>query len=884
MFQKWHFKKLVPNMQKRPPKFATRLLRWFCHSKFIEELEGDLEETFERNLENKGSKRARLIYVKEVVKLMRPSVIKAPRFWRSFVQLSLFQIHLKLALRNLWRNKVFSAVNIFGLAAAITVGLFALNILYTGLSLDSHHNGGDRLFRINSKVNKKEISLVQSLASTPPPLVEKLRNEVPEVEAVTRFRRFYKSKNYIRGTKVEWTTIAADEYFFDIFNFRTIYGNAQTALANPGSIIITKTLANRHFPQENPVGKILPSGEVIRAVIESPTGISHLDFDVIRPLEKVVSQKLTFYDSWEFFYQDYTYLRLADGISRAQFDQKLQRVSNDVSQLVAEKNILFDFTSQGIRDIAFGPNLHNEPGLAPPKEMLHFLSVVIIILLVLASFNYSNLSIARAIQRTKEIGIRKVVGSNKGQIVGQILVETVVFSMLGAFIGFLVYKSLTSTFTAIATSEIGLLFNPNIGIGLFVTFLVFSIGVGLFAGFFPALFFARISPLSAFRPNIKTKSLSLINIRKVLVVFQLSISMICIIAMLSGLDSYKALLNADYGFEREGIVTLEVPDESIALLKTRYEKIVGVEAASIGSSLPGVESLGLMYVKNKSGQDSIQSYFSAVDVDFQKVFKPRLFAGAGFKHVGTDSTLTEVWVNRKFLSSLGVPLDSALGYTLRNTKGVEQYLIVGITEGYIFDYLDTDKIDPVMIIHQKFGRLPKVLSVKLASNNWQNTLERLEEATKEVDKEQGFKPKFLNDSIKERYSTLSQMLDVFSFLAAVIICISLLGQLGMALYNAETRVKEIGIRKVLGAQTFKIIFLLLKGTLISLTIASLIGIPLAYIFVKNIFWNSLVVKVNSEAFTILKGVIYLATLVVFIVIIQTWRVASSNPAQSLRNE
>ncbi len=875
------------NMRAKPPKLYTRLFEFFCKPALYQELQGDLDEEFNNNLNELGEKKAKAIYRKEVLKMIRPSVIQQPKIALTMSRTSLFQIHLKLSFRNLWRNKVFSAINIFGLAAAITVSMFALNILYTGFSAERHHPHKERTYRILTKIASTNTGNPILMASTSPPLGEKLLSDLPEIETLTQFNFRSDYTETINGNRVNLKVISGDEFFLDVFKFETILGDSKAALQDRAGVIITNDLAKRFFPNENPVGNILGSGLIVNAVIQSPKGLSHLDFDLIsintKSSDGLNSASEDYIKSWERYYESYTYFRTSAGINQEQLDSKLKSLSKEVNLLREDKKPAFEYRSQNIGKIIFGENTVNTLGYNAPKELMYVLIILITILLLLASFNYTNLSIAKAIQRTKEIGIRKVAGSTKSQIIGQILVETTVFSVAATLVGFLFYKFFMPEFLALVDTG-NFLFNPNTSALLVVVFLSFSVVVGLIAGLFPALYFARISPLSAFRSNIKSKTMSLMNVRKGLVVLQLTISMFCIIVAIGGVDVYSSIMQNNWNFQKEGVVTVEVSSKNRQLLKTRFKQIPGVVGVSAISALPGVFNMGITYVKRENDIDSTMVNFSVVDSDFKKVFEPRLFAGNNFNRLSSDSTLTEVWVNRKLLTKMKIPLDSALGHTLSIRKSIPRYQIIGIMEDYLFDRLDESEIRPILVAHEGIDLYRRSLAIKIATTDLSNILTQLEKATKEVDAEQAFTPIFLNDSIEESYEGLNQLIIGFKFISIVIIAISLLGQLGIALYNAERRMKEIGIRKVLGARIKNIIIMLLKGTLITLVVSTLLGAPLAYMFLTGTFWQNSVVKTNYHGLILAQGVILLSGLIIVIVIIQTWRVASLNPTESLRSE
>ena len=656
-------------MRITPPKFYTRLFKGICKPSLYQELQGDLEEEFNFNLKTLGEKKAKTIYRKEVLKMLRPSVIRKPKIVVNMFRTSLFQIHLKLAFRNLWRNKVFSAINIFGLAAAITVSMFALNIIYTGLSVDTQHPHTERLYRVISQKDSPNRAK-STTASVSPLLAEKLRDELPEIEILTQIRPYLYSERVINGNTIPLKEYTVDANFFDLFNFKTIAGDPKAVLEDDtGGYIITQELADRLFPDEDPIGKTLETNEVIGAVIENPKGISHFDFDAIRLRIKKPNYTSTElknqFESWDYTSQDYIYLRILETVSQEQLDAKLRSIAKEVNLLMKEKDYTLDYKSQQINSIIFSENTYNSLGFGAPREFLYIMVSLIVILLLLASFNYTNLSIARAIQRTKEIGIRKVAGSTKSQIVGQILVETIVFSVAATLLGYSAYTILLCQILAFVDTG-NFLFNPNTDSPLLLVFSRVLCNSWVDGRVIPALYFARISPLNAFRSHIKSKTMSLINIRKGLVVLQLTYFYVLYHRCYWRLRSLPLNNAQQLEFRaRRYNKHCSSLQKTGNLLKSKFEQVPGVVGVSQFRSLPGVGTTGMTMLKRPNSTDSVFVNFSVVDIDFNKVFEPKLFAGHNFQRFSSDSTLTEVWVNRKLLSHFfNIPIDSALGHTL----------------------------------------------------------------------------------------------------------------------------------------------------------------------------------------------------------------------------
>lgn len=870
------------NYKISPPKPFARLLRWFCEPEFIEELQGDLEEKFYSNIESKGLRKAKAIYRKEVLKLIRPSVMRKPKAPKSSINIALFKLHFVLTLRNIQRNKVFSLVNIFGLGAALTICLFCVNMIYTGFQYDSHHQDVDRIYRITTNVESPVNSM--RFASSPFALKWRMPN-IPQAESSTTFLFGLGYSFNVKGEDISTHGYAVDENFLSIFDFKTVEGNPNDIFKDFSSIIITDKAAKRIFGDESPLGKINSGGHTIRAVIETPDKSSHLKFDFLHNIETMagslsdeeVNSQLNRWDTYD--QRRYTYFKLSQNNDITDFNSQLA-VLNEEMNSDLDDGKQYTMKVQSLSDIMFGPELVMELENVYPKYVLVFLIVPIIVLISLASFNYTNLSIARAIQRSKEIGIRKITGSSKAQIISQFLLETTVFSLLALLIALLAYQYLSISFGG-NIQEFSELYTSNLNLEIIGWFLVFTLMVGLIAGLLPALHFAKVSPLNAMRNQAVNGSLSMSTLRKLLVGLQLGVSTFFVLFIALIADQKKEIMNADLGFVSEGLIAIPIKEVDIDLLTAQLDKIPEITNYSTSSMIPGTGGYSRRFITNENYSDTISTQYGVADFKFNSVYKPQLAAGLGFSPEG----INEIIVNDKILNAFRLPLDSAIGSIIHIMQyDIEENLeVVGVFDNYVSDGLSSSTL-PLIIRNQRDTALTDMVTIHLATTNLSETLRKIESGWDVVAQDKDFEPVYVDDAIEAGYAHFFNMMNIPILAGIAVIIIAVLGQFGMALYSAESRVKEIGIRKVLGATFYSIAKLFSLGTIKSLVISGLIATPVVYLIFKEMIFASLALKLEISELTIIITLFALWAIVLGIVTLQTWQTAKANPSESLRSE
>ena len=859
-------------MNQKTPRFWTRLLKFFCKESFHEELQGDLEEKFYANIESKGLRKAKSIYRKEVIKMLRPSVVKSIKSNSRLYNLSLFKIHWVLSVRSFKKNRVFSLVTTLGFAAAISISLFLINIIYSGYSLDRQHNDPKGIYRVATV--ETENGEIKKFASSPFELKEKITDNVPGFELLTHVNRTLATSFQIGGSAINLNGVYVDENFFKIFNFPSIKGNPADMFKDRNSIIITDEAAQKLFNGQNPIGQVTNQGQVVRAVVASPKNKSHIPFEVIGNIDSF-SPDLK---NGDYKSRNYLYGRIAENVTPKTLESRLESIPTRTNDDLDDVQREHSFFLQSIDGIMFKDGVFNEIGSSVGREGLIMFVSLTLVLIAMACFNYTNLSMARALQRTREVGIRKVAGSTRRQIIGQFLIETFLFSSMGFLVGLSIYVYYSNRISDVIPFPFLEITDYNI---IFL-FIGFSIITSLTAGIFPALFFAKISPLALFNKQLSKGKISLQGIRKLLVGFQLTVSMFMIVLLSLIIDQNQSLRNSPMGIESDQLLVVSSTPETVDLLRQGFEKISGVSSSTVVSSLPVVDFPVYLNLYMEGIADSLATRFIQVDADFDKVFQPKLKSGSFFSPQLGQQDYQEIVVSSALLEKMGISENEALGTLL--SSSAHNYQIIGVLDQTISANPLIKQDESLLLINSSRPMQYARLVLRLEGKDLTHTLNQIQTEWEAIFIDGSFQATFLNSEIDSTFGNLLNAIRIITFISGCIILISMLGQLGMALFNAQSRMKEIGIRKVMGAAMGRIIGLILKSTTITIIIAAFIATPIAYVVFKYAVAADVRTPLEITPWLLLKGVLVLTLLVVGVVVSQTWKVASANPTQSLRNE
>jgi putative ABC transport system permease protein len=869
----------------RPPVWPRKLLEWSCSSEIAEDLLGDVEEIFLKNIKSKTVSKAKLIYIRQCLSLVFSYAIRARRSNNksSYSQnsISMFNNYFKTAYRSLTKQTFFSVINIAGLAVGMSVGLLAVAALVDILTVDDFHHDKDRIYRVTTQ-SSEYISgegTIQ-LASIPEPLGYELMQGYQGIQEVVRFNKSISGSVYDEVEDLPVNGYYTDANFFKVFGYTLESGNPETALVDPFSIVLTRKSADKFFHGQNAMGKELiinNKGPYKVTGVLAPSPRSHLLFEVLGSYSTRSSEE---YDQVENDWQDlggsYAYVLIDN---KASVESLKGNLSNIAQRHYSGENQGFaSFSLQSISAIPMSYEFYNEIGIVWgwPAMLLFF--AISLLILIPACFNYANLSISRSIMRSKEIGLRKVVGGLKQQVFMQFLVEsllTTCIALLGAVMLFLLAREefLQMIVHGRKTFDFELDFLTGIG---FVLFSVISAGI---AGITPAIYFSRLSPLETLRASKRPSKLKKASVRKVLTVLQFSISLFFIMGIAIILKQYKYALNYDYGFQKENILDIKLSGVNPNRLKVELDKIPEVKSVSFSSHIPGTHEVRSSFIQLREIQDSLRVFEMFVDPAFVNNLNLKVVAGT---NLPKEEALAQraILVNKRFLKQFQIenPID-AIGkeYTIEG----EIFVIHGVIKDFNFRAL-RETIEPFLLRsdYSKFG----YANLKIASTDILGTLAKLETAWDKVAEERKFEASFLNDEIDDAMISFTNMIKIFGGLGVLSIVVSCLGLLGMVVFTVENKIKEVGVRKVMGASVTQIVVRLSGDFFKFLIYASLITTPVAYFFFDKIFLRMQHFRANIEVFEVGLSILFLFAIGLITILSQTHKAANANPADTLRYE
>lgn len=874
------------NKAPQPPKWATRFLQWYCRPDLLEDLEGDLNEIFQRNLQTRGPFTARLIYAIDTLKFCRPYTVRKPSAKNPFNRQLMLASYIKTSGKSIMRSKLFSAVNIVGLAISMSVGLLVLAVVSDLFSYDATLQNKDRIFRIVSSLQPAGQPSMM-LASTTWKADKLIKEEVPGVEAIVNLRRGFGGDAKIGGSSVPVSGLYADQGFFDVFSFPLLQGVAATALKEPHSLVLTETSATKLFGHADPMGKVVKIDSVnytVTGMAKDIPKLSHLHFEMLVSLSSIDLTKPIdngdgdFMD-WTNVFSDYVYVLLRKNSNAASFTVALNRLSARENAAVKDRKILL--SPQAIKNIPVGRPMANEIGPVTPTAELYILSGLALVIILSACFNYTNLSIARSLRRSREVGIRKVMGARRLQVISQFMVESIILSLLSLCFAFLIFLMLRVPFVAFH-QQLDLALELALSPRLIGWFVLLALLTGILAGAFPALIYSKINAVKVLKDASSLKVFRHLNLRKALIVTQYTFSLIFITSTFIGYEQYKGFLRFDLGFTTTDVVNINMQgnnDEVFVKQLSSLPAVKGVSRSLLVSSLGSIYGSSMKY---KDPADSTMVDLNYIDEHYLPLHQYAFLAGRNFESRPKNAPETETIVNQEMIRRFNIGHNNpakAIGESISIDR--QKLTIVGVLRDFHYGSLQST-IDPTAF---RYSAEPGgYVNVKLSAANTAATLTSIETLWKQTDNIHPLDAKFYDDQIEHAYSQFSIMLKVIGFFAFLAICISSLGLFGMVIYTMEKRLKEISIRKVLGAGDGNLLFLLSKGFLFLFLIAAAIALPLTWLLFQKVILANFAYHQPIRSGDLFVGLLLMAGLVVVMIGMQTLKVVRANPARVLKTE
>jgi putative ABC transport system permease protein len=802
--------------------------------------------------------------------------------------------YFTIALRILCKQKIYTVINIAGLSVGMACSLFIFLWVLDEYSYDRYHVNADRIFRVIShwKAGDNEYFV----ALSPTPLAQALKDEFPEILESTRISddsdRFFRYRD--KGFN-ESRVVFADANIFKVFTIPLLSGDPETALNRPRTMVITQSMAQKYFGDENPVGKTLQMGDntdlLITGVAEDIPHNSHFHYDFIGSFATIEESETR---EW-FLSILYTYVLLKDGVDPAVLDLQLIRIIEKYYASHYEATFGFTYEEdlasggfskihlQPITDIHLQSHMMYEIEANSDYRYVTVFSIIAIFILFIACINFMNLSTARSSIRAREVGMRKVLGSRPAQLIRQFLVESILLSLFSLAIALAFVEIFLPLFNRIAAKDIDPAFFSNWQI-LPATIGIILV-VGFFAGIYPAFFLTSFRPTAVLRGKLQAEVKNPF-VRNGLVLFQFSISIVLLVGTFVVYSQMQFVRNKQLGFDKRHIVVIpraHVLAQREAVFKQELITHAGIQSASISSSYPGRGLAYLAYKQLDSPADETHAMGTFIsDHDFVKTFGLDITEG---RYFSADPSREEDTVVLNETAVRLLRLKEAVGQQIRGPEKdkYKTLTVIGILKDSHF-YSLHQRIQPIGIRHLTAGGTrTRFLSVRLNPGNIESSLTFLKDKWEEFVPERPFEYIFLDEDLDRLYKTewrTGQLMISFSILSIIIAC---LGLFGLVAFSAEQRTKEIGIRKILGASTSRIFFDYSKEFTKWVIMANLIAWPVAY-FVMSKWLENFAYRTSIALWTFVLAAVLALLIALITVTFQVVRTTLTNPVDSLRHE
>ena len=868
--------------QTKPPAVPLRFFRWYCHPDYQEDIEGDLIERFERKVKEKGIRAAKWGLFKDVIRLFRPGIIRSWKGGYRLNQYDMFKNYFKITWRSLLKQKLYSSINIGGLAVGLTCFMLIFLYVQHEFSYDLFYENADRIHRVYQKRTGGDYLGKGYSAVTPAILATTLAEEFPEVTHATTLR----STTALLGHDEShfWESgLVGDRHLFDVFPFPFITGNPKTALEKAESIVLTESLAKKIFGDENPIGQslIYENGITyeITGVIENPPITSSFKLSFIASIQSnrqyIRDMKGERWDNNGF----HTFFTLAERAHPFALQDKLLPLFKKYRGHDDTHPFEFTYFVQPLSELHLETKANHDIGLKGNPQYISLFSLIGVVVLLLACVNYMNLAVARSVKRAREVGLRKVAGAKRWQLMGQFIGESVLIAFLALLLALgLTHFSLPAFGNILERPiELNLIENVFLLPGLLLLVII----VGVLSGSYPAFFMSSLRPVQVLKGKIDGK-LSGLKVQQWLIVGQYATSIILIISSLIIYRQFQFIQQKELGYDREHIVTVPVKGNKLRghvdVLKNEWLSHPGIVSVTASTNLPTKITwrTTINDDEGSSKEDNLAIYEIYVDYDFLDVFGIDLTAERNFSpDLKTD--LNEGYIiNETAAKALGWTPEEAIGkqFTHDGTKTV-----IGVVNDFHMHTMHM-AVEPLMIAltDQYIG----YISVKVLPENLTTILTSLETSIKKYSP-YPFEYKFLDDQFDQLYKADLRFGKIFGFFTVLSILIASMGLFGLAAFTAGQRTKEIGIRKVLGASVPGIVSILAIDFLKMVLFGFVFAIPVAW-YVMSQWLQDFAYRITIEWWMFVLAGVFAMVIAVFTISSQSFKAAVSNPVDALKNE
>lgn len=887
----------------QPPKRILAFLKWFCDERFHEEMEGDLYEMYEDLVETYGARKANRRFTKAAFSYMRPYFFRRRQESSSFMTAQRF--HFKIAFRYFERNKVFVLINVLGLALGVACALLISQLIRHEAGFDQFHSGVDRTYRV-VRVSQVE-GADEFRTGVVFPMAANIRADLPAAEVVTATYPLWNTHMAIlneeggveKKFKEQKGIGLVDGSFFEVFDFgekegNWLHGDPVQALSQPFGMVLTASKARKYFGQTNPLGKIITINDehnfTVTGVVKDLPTATDLPFTVFlsfRSLEEIWGDFVK--TGWVGVSDNsQCYLRLQEGVGVEAFNQQLAQLhAKHVSKEIADMR---SYVLQPMDEVHEDARFGNYTDRTTSRGTILVLWAIAFFVILTAGVNYINLATAQSSLRAKEMGMRKVVGSNRLGIMFQAFTETFLITSMSVILGLALAITGLPYLEQYMDIQFQSFWQWEKALWLFGLILFMTVA----AGYYPGKVLSGFSPIQAFRKKIERAQEGSLGLRRGLIVFQFVVAQLFIMATIAVLLQVKHFQEAEWGFNQEAVITVQVPgaSERAAVRQKLYQawgSLPNVEQVSFAASAPSAatraHNYSEMQLHTQGPDEGIMCEVMTIDTAFIDLYQIPIVAGRSILPGEADQKHAVV-ITERLAKDLGFPsADEAVDQAVYFNGS--DCVIVGVAQDFqasSFRQSDLKHRGRVAMWHNPAGFGMASLRLKTTSaDQLAESLQAIEDIWVNTYPRYVFEYQFLDDRLAAYYAVETKMSHLFRILAAIAIFIGCLGLYGLVTFLVNQKTKEIGVRKVLGASTQQILSLILKEYIGLLIIAFVIASPLAY-WGLNRWLSNFASQIDLPIWLFILALGFSMTMAILSVGYKSWQAARLNPANALRTE
>ncbi len=888
----------------RPPHLGLRFLEWFCPPGLYEGIEGDLVEQFEEDAKSLGVKRAKRRFAWSVIKFFRPEIILRNKFKNQFFQTYMLQNYIKIAFRSLWRSKVHSLINVFGLGLGIVCCILITLFVNDELTFDKFNKKAERIYRVYARENYGENQQF-FYTVTPFPMGPALKENFEEVESQVRINKIGTQVKVGDNLFNETLTIAGQD-LFNVFDFKILKGASSGVLSKQSHVVINDDLAKKYFGDADPINKIISIqlGEVfedftVAAVTKVPTNSSIQFYMLISDLNypKLYSPQLL--TSIWFDINPETYVLLREDVDPTTVTNKFPSLFKTLLGEEDFNNSHYEVGLQPLTTIHLDTSYPVGIAAVNNPKYAYILAAIALLILFVACINFVTLSVGRSLKRAKEVGIRKVVGAARTQLITQFIGEAVIVTLISMIIGLVLAAVGLPLFNNLSGKQLVLPFN----VFMFEVVAVLLLVIGLIAGSYPAFMLSGFQPISILKGSIQLGS-SKQGLRKILVGVQLMFSIFLISSTLVMRNQLSFLQNKNLGFSKEQLAVVQLNVSSGGRMAERVgrgfeiaeqfkaELLKFPQVASTCASSHDFANGSWVNIGFTDDKGTYRNFnMNSIDDDYLSTLKMELVAGRNFSDDSPSDKRRFVIVNEAFVKEYG--WTDAIGKKIPG-KNFSDHEIIGVVKDFNFASLYT-KVAPLVLVEDPAiilkgmeninvdnNPIPKLI-IRLKPGNTVATIEEIKTVWDKITGGEEFAFSFVDQALAQQYRSDQNLGKIVSIATTLAVIIASLGLYGLASLALQSRTKEVSIRKVMGATENSLLLLLTKEYIILIILCMLISVPATYYLMAN--WLSSFeyrVEIGFGVFVLAGGISLIIALAT--ISFQTLKTVWTNPVKSLNYE